>query len=724
MPDDLNGFLEILPLPSFIVRNGYLCRANSKMVQVTGLTLEMIIETPFARFIHRDDQDRVLDSAMRCQRGGDMPEPCRFRAVDGTGEEVYLKGFFSLLQYKGRPAALVQIINITRPEIAERRLAREKLRESEQKYRLVFENAPLGIFHFDKDGFITAVNDNLVSIIGSSREALMGLDTLKLPDGQVADGIKKALSGGQGKFEGYYRSYTSGKVTCVKADFAPVMADDGSVAGGVGIVEDITERIKARDQLRDIIEFLPDPTFVIDNDGKVIAWNRAIEEMSGVSKEEMIGRGDHAYTIPFYGVRRPALIDFIFSDRDRVINYYENIHIKGDTLFAEAYVPLPAKGKGAYVWVKASPLYDREGSLVGAVESIRDITDRKEMEERLKYLSLHDWLTGLYNRAYFEEEIRRFEGGRQVPIGIILCDVDGLKLVNDTLGHRAGDALLIAAANVCRDSFRAGDMVARVGGDEFAVLLPNTDRSGVEKASRRIRDNVVKHNKSNPDLSLSLSVGFAVSADPSVKLGNLFKEADNSMYREKLHHSQSARSAIVQTLMKALEARDFITEGHADRIQGLVADMASAIGLSERSITDLRLLAQFHDIGKVGIPDRLLFKPGPLDEEEFSEMKRHSEIGCRIAQSAPDLVPIADWILKHHEWWNGSGYPLGLAGEEIPLECRILSIADAYDAMTSDRPYRKAMSVEEAVSELKRCAGVQFDPDLVDMFIDILENDQ
>ncbi|MFZ5649698.1 MAG: HD-GYP domain-containing protein [Bacillota bacterium] len=158
-----------------------------------------------------------------------------------------------------------------------------------------------------------------------------------------------------------------------------------------------------------------------------------------------------------------------------------------------------------------------------------------------------------------------------------------------------------------------------------------------------------------------------------------------------------------------------------DRIQDLVADMASAIGLSDRNTTDLRLLARFHDIGKVGIPDRLLFKPGPLNEEEFNEMKRHSEIGYRIAQSAPDLVPIADWILKHHEWWSGSGYPLGLMGEEIPLECRMLSIADAYDAMTSDRPYRKAMSVEKAVSELKRCAGVQFDTVLVEIFIGILE---
>jgi len=206
-----------------------------------------------------------------------------------------------------------------------------------------------------------------------------------------------------------------------------------------------------------------------------------------------------------------------------------------------------------------------------------------------------------------------------------------------------------------------------------------------------------------------------------LNLNSLFKEADNNMYREKLYHSQSSRSAIVKTLMKALEARDYITEGHADRLQTLVSDMASFIGLPEQKIIDLRLFAQFHDIGKVGIPDRILFKAGSLTAEEFTEMQRHCEIGYRIAKSAPDLNYVADWILKHHEWWNGQGYPLGLQGEEIPLECRILAITDAYDAMTSHRPYRKAMLHEEALQELKKCANIQFDPQLVQAFIKVIE---
>jgi len=481
---------------------------------------------------------------------------------------------------------------------------------------------------------------------------------------------------------------------------------------------------KAHRKLQDIIEFLPDATFVLDENKKVIAWNRAIEEMTGVGKEEMIGKSDYAYAVPFYGKPRPILIDLIYSGESSSLQTYKNIEKKGCKLTAEIYVPSFNQGKGAFLWLTASPLLDYSGNTVGAIESIRDITERKQMEDQLKHLSLYDPLTGLYNRTFFEEEMRRLEAGPQDTAGILMCDVDGLKLINDTLGHNTGDSLLIQAAGIIKKCFRDGDMVARVGGDEFAILLPGSGRLVLENACRKIRGAISDHNHRSPEFPLSISVGFAASSDLSKNIFDLYKEADNSMYREKLHRSRSARSAIVKTLMKALEERDYITEGHGDRLQNLVEDLARSVDLTERNIADLRLLAQFHDIGKVGIPDRILFKPGPLTLDEAQEMQRHCEIGYRIARSAPDLAPIADWVLKHHEWWSGKGYPLKLKGEEIPLECRILSIADAYDAMTSDRPYRKAMPRQEAVSQLIKFSGTQFDPLLVKKFVHLLNIDQ
>ncbi|MEL7567280.1 MAG: HD-GYP domain-containing protein, partial [Dehalobacterium sp.] len=204
----------------------------------------------------------------------------------------------------------------------------------------------------------------------------------------------------------------------------------------------------------------------------------------------------------------------------------------------------------------------------------------------------------------------------------------------------------------------------------------------------------------------------------------LLKEADYNMYREKMHHQHCGRNDLVQTLTKAMKARDLVFEWHGERLQNLVIELAREFGLPESLMTDLRLFAQFHDIGKVGVLDSIIFKPGKLTESESGEMQRHCEIGFRIAQSSPNLMPIANWILYHHEWWNGAGYPYGLKGEEIPIEARILSVVVAYDSMTNNRPYRKQYSHDQAVEELKKGAGVQFDPVLVDIFINIVKRNK
>ena len=201
----------------------------------------------------------------------------------------------------------------------------------------------------------------------------------------------------------------------------------------------------------------------------------------------------------------------------------------------------------------------------------------------------------------------------------------------------------------------------------------------------------------------------------------LFTSADDAMYRQKLSHEQSNRSALVQSMMSMLEARDYITEGHSQRLQNMCAQLGEASGLSNLRLDDLRLLAKFHDIGKIGIPDQVLFKAGPLTDEEWIQMRRHSEIGNRIARHIPDLSAIAGLILHHHERWDGKGYPLGLAGSDIPLESRILSLADAYDAMTNDRPYRKALSHETAIAEIRKNRGIMFDPTLTDLFLKLYQ---
>lgn len=354
---------------------------------------------------------------------------------------------------------------------------------------------------------------------------------------------------------------------------------------------------------------------------------------------------------------------------------------------------------------------------------VRDITERKEFEERLRYLSLHDPLTGIYNRTFFEEELRRLARSREFPVTIVSIDVDGLKLINDTMGHDSGDSLLKACAEALKRTLRQCDVFARIGGDEFAVILPRTDQKTGDSILERMRASLLEHNQDNPDVLLSVSIGVATAFRQGESLEELFRRADDLMYRDKLYRGASARSRLVNTLLAALSERDHIAEGHAERLKNLCEKVGAKAGLSTRQLTDLALLAQVHDLGKVGISDKVLFKKSAPTEKEWQLIRQHAEKGYRIALSSPDLAGIADLILKHHEKWDGSGYPLGLKGEEIPVECRILAIADAYDAITNDRPYHKAEGTDKAIEELKRCSGTQFDPILVEEFLSIIEAD-
>jgi len=351
-----------------------------------------------------------------------------------------------------------------------------------------------------------------------------------------------------------------------------------------------------------------------------------------------------------------------------------------------------------------------------AARIISEYILRKKFEEKVLFLSYHDQLTGLYNRRFMEEEIKRLDTPRQLPVSVIMGDINGLKLTNDVFGHRAGDLLLKKAAEMIKECCRREDIIARWGGDEFVILLPRTGMKAAEEIVGRIKNKCATDSKE--PIQVSIALGYAAKTKAEENIWQVLKEAEEWMYRHKLLQGKSYRNAVISTLKTTLFEKSMETEEHAERLKEISLKIAKGLGLSAKQMDELKLLAVLHDIGKVAIKESILLKPGPLTEKEWEEMKKHPEIGYRIAQNAPELASIAEYILCHHERWDGRGYPREIKGEEIPQLSRILAVADAYDAMTSDRPYRKAMGREEALAELERNAGTQFDPEVVSAFIE------
>ena len=349
---------------------------------------------------------------------------------------------------------------------------------------------------------------------------------------------------------------------------------------------------------------------------------------------------------------------------------------------------------------------------------VTDITARKTSEEKIRYLSFHDNLTGLYNRTYLEEEISRLDTERQLPVSVIMADLNGLKLINDTFGHATGDLLIKRAADIFREACREEDIIARWGGDEFLILLPQTTAREADEVCSRIKR--VSQKTGIMGLPVSIAFGSACKENVAISMEVVIREAEDRMYRHKLVEGQSIKQAVIKAMLTTLEEKSFETEEHIRRMQLTAKQIALKLNLSGTEIERLNLLVKLHDIGNVKLLKDILLKETLLTDGEWAEIKKHPEIGFRIVRTMEEYTNVGDEVLAHHERWDGSGYPRGLKGEEIPLLARIVAICDAYEVLSSGRPYKKAKTVAEIIAELNRCSGTHFDPELVAIMQSIL----
>ena len=370
--------------------------------------------------------------------------------------------------------------------------------------------------------------------------------------------------------------------------------------------------------------------------------------------------------------------------------------------------------------------------------------ENSQLYARAEQRSRVDELTGLFNRRHFEERVKEEisrHGRHGDDFSIFLLDLDNFKTYNDIYGHPSGDTLLNHIAKVIRNSVRSADQAFRYGGDEFIVILPQTDMNDAHVVAERVRERIAREMEKK-EIAVTCSIGIASYPSDGVISGELVTVADTALYfakrtgGDRVYLSSKVLSeplddagvyarhnglSTIYALASTVEARDPYTYGHSRRVNAYAVALAEKIGLPPDQVSRVSTAALLHDIGKIGIPDRVLNKKGKLSKEDWDAIKAHPKLGATIVGNMPNLVPCVSSILHHHERWDGGGYPEGLKGEQISIEARILAIADSFEAMSSARPYRPALCSEKVMKELQRCAGSQFDPGLAQVFIRIIE---
>ncbi len=609
-----------------------------------------------------------------------------------------------------------------------------KMKENIKLFRSVFNQAPIGIAIGDGEKYTVAeieglpgINPMFEKILGRGKEELAEARWTELthPDDLEKD-LDYFKSFRQGEIPGYsmVKRYIrpDGSFAWINMTIAELNLDNESVNGNkhLCLIEDISERIRTEEALREserskavLLSHLQGMAYRCSYD---MNWTMEFVsdgcyDLTGYQPSSLLYNRD----LSFNDLIAPEYRGILWSEWSRILE----LRIP----FRYEYEIISAANERKWVLELGQGIYDEDGKVEALEGIVIDISEGKKRAAQIQYMSDHDFMTGLYNRRFFEDMMGKYASQEDsLPLTIIVASINGMRLINDAFGHAEGDLLITETAKIIQNCCRKGDIPARIGGDEFGILMPMADEEEAHLVMDKIEKVCDKQSRSNKNrlYDISLTTGYCVRKVITEDIEAVLKAAEEYMYKRKLLNQKSSHSALLSSVMTTMYEKSQETEEHSERIAKLSKTIGSRMQLPQKSLDDLQLLSMLHDIGKVGIDDRILKKPGKLNEEEWRIMKKHPEIGYRITMSSPELEHIAQYILSHHERWDGKGYPHGLKGDEIPLLSRILSLVDAYDAMTEDRVYRKALSREEALEEITANSGTQFDPEIVKIFIEII----
>lgn len=612
-------------------------------------------------------------------------------------------------------------------DITKQKLTEMAMSETEERYQMLFDTMHAGFVLceviFDETGLpqdyrYLDVNPAYESMSERRKEDLIGKTMREVypeQDQYYWNAYRDVvLTGRETRLESY--SQRLGKYFSLHA-FSPNKSKFAIMT------RDITERKRMENALftekeyfRVTLQSLGDGVITTDVRQRLQLINTAAERMTGWTQTEAQGK-------PFLEVFNITHENPLFE----IVNPVEEALLTDRVCELKNHAVLTSKDRTKrHVADSAAPIKDAQGHTTGVVMVFRDETEKKRYIDDIKYLSYHDQLTGLFNRMYFEEEVKRVMKSTNPPTSIIMGDVNGLKLTNDLFGHIKGDALLQAIAAIIKKSCPESAFAARWGGDEFVICLPQTDENQAEEIKRKIQMMCREANQEYCDKIIvpSISLGCATRNDGSSDIYKTMEKAENNMYKAKLLESKNIHNSIINSIKNTLFEKSWEEEEHGYRMVYYCLKIASKLGVPPAKMDELELAAMMHDIGKITIQPGILTKPGKLTQDEWQEIKRHPEMGYRIARSAPELAGIADYILSHHERYDGKGYPQGLSKEDIPLLSRIIAVVDAFDVMTHHRPYKKTLTEAEAKQELIKNAGTQFDPRIVEIMQEVLEEEK